>query len=90
MEVWNGIWKKILVGSGIWNGRFLVWNGNGMEENCQYGMWKYNFPFHTIPCPAFKTRNETIRLNVQLIDSVRFHCLRLKYCPGVDNPIILQ
>ena len=23
MEVWNGIWKKILV----WNGRFLVWNG---------------------------------------------------------------
>ena len=22
MEVWNGIWKKILV----WNGRFLVWN----------------------------------------------------------------
>ena len=43
MEVWNGIWKKILVWNGIWNGRFLVWNGNGMEENCQYGMemeWK--------------------------------------------------
>ena len=34
MEVWNGIWKKILV----WNGRFLVWNGNGMEENFQYGI----------------------------------------------------
>ena len=34
MEVWNGIWKKIFV----WNGRFLVWNGNGMEENYQYGI----------------------------------------------------
>ena len=32
MEVWNGIWKKILV----WNGRLLVWNGHGMDENCQY------------------------------------------------------
>ena len=28
MKVWNGIWKKNLV----WNGRFLVWNRNGMEE----------------------------------------------------------
>ena len=32
--VWIGIWKKILV----WNGTFLVWNVNGMEENCQYGI----------------------------------------------------
>ena len=31
----------------IWNGRFIVWNGYGMEdfyygmeENCQYGTWK--------------------------------------------------
>ena len=46
--VWNGIWKKILV----WNGRFLVWNGNGMEENCQYGIWKNRLPFHSIPCPG--------------------------------------
>ena len=26
-----GIWKKILV----WNGRFLVWYGNGVKENCR-------------------------------------------------------
>ena len=31
----------------IWNGRFL-WNGNGMEENCQYGIWKNRLPFHSI------------------------------------------
>ena len=42
MEVWNG----------IWNGRFLVWNGNGMEENCRYGIWKNRLPFHFIACPA--------------------------------------
>ena len=52
MEVWNGIWKKILVWNGIWNRRFLVWNGNGMEENCQYGIWKNRLPFHSIPCPV--------------------------------------
>ena len=46
MEVWNGIWKKILV----WNERFLVWNGNGMEENCQYGIWKNRLPFYAMPC----------------------------------------
>ena len=59
MEVWNGIWKKIL----IWNGRFLVWNGNGMEENCQYGIWKNYLSFHSIPCPVcsskcYQTRNQ--------------------------------
>ena len=52
MEVWNGIWKKILVWNGIWNGRFLVWNGNGMEKNCLYGIWKNRLPFHSIPCPG--------------------------------------
>ena len=39
-------WNKILA----WNGRFLVWNGNGMEEICQYGIWKNRLPFHTMPC----------------------------------------
>ena len=48
--VWNGIWKKILAWKGIWNRRFLVWNENGMEENCQHGMWKNHLPFHSIPC----------------------------------------
>ena len=51
MELWNGIWKKILVWNGIWNGRFMVCNRNGMEENCQYGTWKNRLPFHSIPCP---------------------------------------
>ena len=55
MEVWNEIWKKILVWNGIWNGRFLVWNGNGMEENFQCGIWKNRLPFHSIPCPAGPT-----------------------------------
>ena len=26
----------------------------GMEENCQYGIWKNRLPFHSIPCPACK------------------------------------
>ena len=59
MEVWNGIWKKILVWNGIWK-KILVWNGMedfwyGMEENCQYGIWKNRLPFHPIPCPGFCT-----------------------------------
>ena len=54
---WNGIWKKILVWNGIWNGRFLVWNGNGIEENCQYGIRKNRLPFHSIPCPACDSQN---------------------------------
>ena len=32
----------------VWNGRFLVWNGNGMEENCQYGIWKIRLPYHAL------------------------------------------
>ena len=31
MEVCNEIWKKILVWNEIWNGRLLVWNGNGTK-----------------------------------------------------------
>ena len=50
MEVCNGIWKTILAWNGIWNGRLLAWNGNGMEENCQYGYGK--IVFHSIPCPS--------------------------------------
>ena len=30
--------------------RFLAWNENGIEENCQYGIWKNRLPFHTMPC----------------------------------------
>ena len=60
MEVWNGIWKKILVWNGIWkkvlvwNWRFLVWNGNGMEENCQYGLWKNRLPYHALPITTIR------------------------------------
>ena len=25
-------------------------DGNGMEENFQYGIWKNLLPFHTMPC----------------------------------------
>ena len=49
MEVWNEIWRKIL----IWNGRFFVWDGNGMEENCRYGIEKNRLSFHSIPCPGY-------------------------------------
>ena len=59
MEVWNGIWKKILV----WNGRFLlVWNGNGMDENCQYGIWKNRLLFHSIPRPDNDTWFEYLKV----------------------------
>ena len=63
MEVWNGIWKKILVWNGIWNGRFLVWNGNETEENCQYGIWKNRLPFHSIPCPAVNIKKTFKQIN---------------------------
>ena len=49
MEVWNGIWKN-LVWNGIWIARFLVWNGNEMEKNCQYEIWKNRLPSHTMLC----------------------------------------
>ena len=55
MEVWNGIWKKILVWNEIWNGRLLVWIGNGMDENCQYEMWKNRLPLYSMPCPVNNT-----------------------------------
>ena len=43
MEVWNGVWKKILV----WNGRFLVWNGRKLPV---WNMEKSSsIPFHTTP-----------------------------------------
>ena len=49
MEVCHGLMKKILVWNGTWNRRFVVWDGNGMEENCQYGIWKNHLPFYTMP-----------------------------------------
>ena len=70
MEVLNEIWKKILV----WNGRFLAWNGNRMEEYCQYGIWKNHLPFHTMPCMSKQmnssgtpVENNCSRQNVVLI-----------------------
>ena len=55
MEVWNGIWKKVLVLNETWNGRLLVWNGNVMNENCQNGIWKNRLPFHAMPCRQHKS-----------------------------------
>ena len=45
MEVWNGIWKKIL----LWNGRFLVWNGNGRKLPVWNMENSSSIPFHTMP-----------------------------------------
>ena len=45
MELWNGIWKKILG----WNGRFWY----GMEENCHYGIWKNRLPYHALVTGRF-------------------------------------
>ena len=50
MEERNGIWKKILAWNGIRNGKFLAWNGYGMEEILKYGIWKNRLPFHSMPC----------------------------------------
>ena len=45
--LWNGIWKKILVWNGKWNGRFLVWSGRKLL------VWKMEnrLPFYSIPMP---------------------------------------
>ena len=46
MEVWNGMWKKILIWNGIWNGRFSAWNGRKLP------VWNTekssSIPFHTM------------------------------------------
>ena len=60
IEVWNGIWKKIL----IWNGRLLVWIGNEMDENCQYEIWKNRLPFHTMPCQQHKSNKIAYKVNL--------------------------
>ena len=51
---WYGSTKRNMEENFImeWNKErkiFIVWNGNGMEENCQYGIWKNHLPFHTTP-----------------------------------------
>ena len=48
--------KKILAWNGIWNGKFLVWNGYGMEEILQYEIWKNRLPFHSIVCSVRSMR----------------------------------
>ena len=48
--------KKSLVWNGIWNGKFSVWHGYGMEEIRQYGIWKNHLPFHYIACPACESK----------------------------------
>ena len=27
----------------------MDWNGNGMEENFKYGIWKNRLPYHALP-----------------------------------------
>ena len=73
MEVWNAIWKKILVCNEIWNGRFLVWNGNGMDENCQHGIWKNRLPFHTMPCSQSCEENSVMIFIKKKQNKLEFH-----------------
>ena len=64
MEVWNGIWKKILVWHGIWNIRLLVWNGNEMDKNRHYGIWENRLPFHAMPCRQHKSNKIAYKVNL--------------------------
>ena len=64
MEAWNGIWKKILVWNEVWNGRLLVRNGNGMDKNCQYRIWKHCLPFHSMPCRQHKSNKIAYKVNL--------------------------
>ena len=58
-----------------WNGRFLEWNGNGMEENCQFGIWKNRLPFHSIPCPVVRSAKFLFANCTAPLNSVRIpHC----------------
>ena len=67
MEVWNGIWKKILVWNGmwkkilVWNGRFLVWNGKKIAS-MEYG----KIVFHSIPSHALTAGSLIIRYESKL------------------------
>ena len=60
MEVWNGIWKKILVRNGIWNGRFLVWNGR------KFPVWNMekssSIPYHALSVTSLLTHSISVRL----------------------------
>ena len=56
--------KKILVWNEIWNGRLLVWNGDGMDENRQYGIWKNRLPFHAMPCRQHKSNKIAYKVNL--------------------------
>ena len=64
MEIWNGIWKKILVWNEICNGRLLVWNGNVMDENCHYGIRKNRLPFHAMPWQQHKSNKIAYKVNL--------------------------
>ena len=66
MEIWSGIRKKILVWDGIGNGKFLVWNGNKMEKNCQYGIWKNLLPFHSMPFRQHKSNKIAYKVNLSV------------------------
>ena len=75
-------WKKNLVWNGIWNGRFLVWSGNGTEENCLYGMCKNHLPFHSILRPArqCKPSTQSNTLSLASDSAIRLHLLQNSAC----------
>ena len=56
---------------GIWNGRFLVWNGNGMEKNCRYEIRKNRLPFHTMPWQKIQNSNIlNLTINFLILNSI--------------------
>ena len=60
MEVWNGMWKKIL----MWNERLLAWNGRKMPV---WNMEKLPFiPFHTMPCRQHKSNKIVYKVHLSL------------------------
>ena len=68
MEVWNGIWKKILVWNGISNGGFLVWNERKLPA---WNMEKSS----SIPYHALIFRTIAVVLCNVLLDVVGLYCM---------------
>ena len=38
----------------------MEWKWNGMEENCQCGIWKNRLPFHSLPSSVAYLRSVSI------------------------------
>ena len=88
MELWNEIWNKILVWSETWNGKFLIWNGNGTKKTAsmEYG----KIVFHSIPCTGCgKSTHCTIRMtSIQELHGKL--CQMAAWINGREGPVALS